>query len=249
MLMTSASEVYIEGTIGDPVVWVRHWLADRNDELLAEVRSRTALLPELRLRPADRQAVQADLIAICTEGVLRYLALTDRVLYTPAAGATETRLLVHALRTEHQIISRHIHDLSAANAADRMSEAAHAVATVLAACLEVQRAVLLPALAVLPGVDLASLAQDLDTLLDGGELDKPSVLDVREMPHGQRLPSVFGLYARLAPGESFVLVNSHDPRRLRHEFDTAYPGRVSWEYLETGPAQWRVRIGPLPESG
>lgn len=54
---------------------------------------------------------------------------------------------------------------------------------------------------------------------------------------------VFGSYARLAPGESFLLVSDHDPKTLRRLFAATYPGQVEWEYLEAGPAQWWVRIG------
>jgi uncharacterized protein (DUF2249 family) len=45
------------------------------------------------------------------------------------------------------------------------------------------------------------------------------------------------------PGESFVLVNNHDPKPLRREFQAAYPDRFGWDYLEAGPERWRVRIG------
>jgi hypothetical protein len=55
-------------------------------------------------------------------------------------------------------------------------------------------------------------------MLARGALNTPEVLDVREIPHGRRHPRIFGIYARLAPGESFVLVNNHDPKPLRREF-------------------------------
>jgi hypothetical protein len=78
--------------------------------------------------------------------------------------------------------------------------------------------VLVPVLAVLPGVDLQTLVEDVETMLARGALNTPEVLDVREIPHGRRHPRIFGIYARLAPGESFVLVNDHDPKPLRREF-------------------------------
>jgi len=65
----------------------------------------------------------------------------------------------------------------------------------------------------------------------------------REIPQGRRHPRIFGIYARLTPGESFVLVNNHDPKPLRREFQAAYPDRFGWDYLEAGPERWRVRIG------
>ena len=68
-------------------------------------------------------------------------------------------------------------------------------------------------------------------------------LDVRPVPKPQRHPLIFDRFSRLASGEAFVLVNSHNPRHLREEFERDHPGRYSWEYLETGPTAWRVRIG------
>ena len=47
----------------------------------------------------------------------------------------------------------------------------------------------------------------------------------------------------LAPGEAFILVNSHDPKPLRREFEVIHPGAISWDYLQAGPEEWRVRIG------
>ena len=87
---------------------------------------------------------------------------------------------------------------------------------------------------------------NVEVLLAGGVLDVPATVDVREIPHGRRHPRIFGTYARLAPGESFVLVNNHDPKPLRREFQATYPGQFGWDYLETGPDQWRVRIQRLP---
>lgn len=241
--MTSTSDVYIEGTENDPVVQAVTWLSGRNDELLAEARAKSALLTELRLEPVDRQSAQTDIVAFCTDAALPHLIAADHALYAPSAGAIPTRLLVRALQTHHRIITDHVRDLARANTADAARAAARAVVTTLAACLEIQRSILLPALVDLPGIDLPTMARDFDTLLSGGQLEKAGELDVREVPHGQRHPRIFGSYSRLAPGESFVLVNNHDPKPLRREFDATYPGQFEWNYLETGPAQWRIRIG------
>ncbi|HEU5267801.1 MAG TPA: DUF2249 domain-containing protein, partial [Jatrophihabitans sp.] len=68
-------------------------------------------------------------------------------------------------------------------------------------------------------------------------------LDVRNVPKPQRHPLIFDRFAGLASGEAFVLVNGHDPRHLREEFERDHPGQYRWEYLETGPMAWRIRIG------
>jgi uncharacterized protein (DUF2249 family)/quercetin dioxygenase-like cupin family protein len=70
-------------------------------------------------------------------------------------------------------------------------------------------------------------------------------LDVRQLPKPEKHPTIFATYAALAVGESFVLVNNHDPKHLRAEFDADHPGSYGWDYLERGPAVWRIRIGKL----
>jgi uncharacterized protein (DUF2249 family)/quercetin dioxygenase-like cupin family protein len=70
-------------------------------------------------------------------------------------------------------------------------------------------------------------------------------LDVRQLRKPEKHPTIFATYAALAVGESFVLVNNHDPRHLRAEFDADHPGSYDWEYLEKGPEVWRIRISKL----
>ncbi|WP_243094112.1 DUF2249 domain-containing protein [Thermus thalpophilus] len=67
-------------------------------------------------------------------------------------------------------------------------------------------------------------------------------LDVRSIPPRERHPRIFGVFDGLAPGESFVLVNDHDPKPLYYQFQAEWPGAFAWEYLEAGPEVWRVRI-------
>ncbi len=70
-------------------------------------------------------------------------------------------------------------------------------------------------------------------------------LDVRPLRKAEKHPAIFDTFDALAVGESFVLVNNHDPRHLRDEFDTEYPGGYGWEYLEDGPEAWRIQITRL----
>jgi uncharacterized protein (DUF2249 family)/quercetin dioxygenase-like cupin family protein len=70
-------------------------------------------------------------------------------------------------------------------------------------------------------------------------------LDVRQLRKPDKHPTIFATYAALAVGESFVLVNNHDPKHLRQEFEADHPDSYGWEYLEKGPAVWRIRITKL----
>lgn len=68
-------------------------------------------------------------------------------------------------------------------------------------------------------------------------------LDVRALPPAQRHSLIFETYHRLGQGESFVLVNDHDPKPLYYQFDAEHEGQFTWNYEEQGPETWRVRIG------
>jgi uncharacterized protein (DUF2249 family) len=68
------------------------------------------------------------------------------------------------------------------------------------------------------------------------------ILDVRVIPPREKHPTIFHTFAFLKPGESFVLVNDHDPKPLRSQFELQHAGEFGWEYLEQGPSLWRVEI-------
>jgi uncharacterized protein (DUF2249 family)/quercetin dioxygenase-like cupin family protein len=70
-------------------------------------------------------------------------------------------------------------------------------------------------------------------------------LDVRQLRKPDKHPTIFASYAALAVGESFILVNNHDPKHLRAEFDADHPGSYGWDYVEKGPQVWRIRISKL----
>ncbi|HEY8473154.1 MAG TPA: DUF2249 domain-containing protein [Natronosporangium sp.] len=70
-------------------------------------------------------------------------------------------------------------------------------------------------------------------------------LDVRQVRKPERHPMIFEAYRELAAGESLVLVNDHDPRHLREEFEADHAGSYRWEYLTTEPGSWRIRITKL----
>lgn len=71
------------------------------------------------------------------------------------------------------------------------------------------------------------------------------VLDIRcEIPR-RRHELIFETYGNLDAGTGFVLVNDHDPKPLRYQFEAEHSGEFTWDYLEEGPEVWRVRIGRL----
>ena len=76
----------------------------------------------------------------------------------------------------------------------------------------------------------------------GSDAEEPD-LDMRQVDHAQRHGLIFTAYRALRPGAGFVLVNDHDPRPLRYQFEAQYSGEFTWDYLQAGPMLWRVRIG------
>lgn len=70
-------------------------------------------------------------------------------------------------------------------------------------------------------------------------------LDVRVIPPRDKHPTIFQRFAALSPGESFVLVNDHDPKPLRYQFEAEHQGAFGWTYLEQGPDVWRVQIAKV----
>jgi uncharacterized protein (DUF2249 family) len=67
-------------------------------------------------------------------------------------------------------------------------------------------------------------------------------IDVRTIRPPERHPLIFKTFNELAPGESFTLVNDHDPKPLYYQFAAELAGKFRWDYLEKGPV-WRVEIG------
>lgn len=73
-------------------------------------------------------------------------------------------------------------------------------------------------------------------------------LDVRDIPKPQRHPLIFERFAKLAVGESFVLVNNHDPRHLHDEFERDQPGTYGWDYECREHALYRIRISRVADA-
>ncbi|MEO6929735.1 MAG: DUF2249 domain-containing protein [Casimicrobiaceae bacterium] len=68
-------------------------------------------------------------------------------------------------------------------------------------------------------------------------------LDVRHLVPRERHSTIFNTWESLPSGTSFVLINDHDPKPLYYQFDAEHSGQFTWDYIESGPDTWRVRIG------
>ena len=72
-----------------------------------------------------------------------------------------------------------------------------------------------------------------------------SLLDVRNMPPRERHPKIFAAFDGLREGETFELVNDHDPKPLYYQFMHERSDQFKWKYEEEGPEVWRVSIGKV----
>jgi uncharacterized protein (DUF2249 family)/quercetin dioxygenase-like cupin family protein len=70
-------------------------------------------------------------------------------------------------------------------------------------------------------------------------------LDLRQTPRDRRHMIVFHAFDRLPVGESFFIVNDHDPRPLRAQMEELLPGELSWAYELKGPYQFRIKVSRI----
>jgi len=75
--------------------------------------------------------------------------------------------------------------------------------------------------------------------------DADTLFDVRPIPCRVKHGLIFQRWLDLPVGRHFVLLNDHDPVPLLYQFEAEFPGAVSWEYLERGPEDFRVKITKL----
>ena len=70
-----------------------------------------------------------------------------------------------------------------------------------------------------------------------------AIVDVRALHPRERHPLIFATLRKLDAGESFELVNDHDPNPLRAHLESDENTTYSWTVLEDGPQIWRIAIG------
>lgn len=73
-------------------------------------------------------------------------------------------------------------------------------------------------------------------------------LDLRQTPRERRHSTVFYAFDTLAVGESFLLVNDHDPRPLHAQMEQRRPGKLTWDYEVQGPNEFRIKISRIAPS-
>jgi uncharacterized protein (DUF2249 family) len=71
------------------------------------------------------------------------------------------------------------------------------------------------------------------------------VMDVRTIPCSVKHGLILKTWRELPVGDHFILLNDHDPVPLRNQFEAECPGAFAWDYLERGPADFRIKLTKL----
>lgn len=69
-----------------------------------------------------------------------------------------------------------------------------------------------------------------------------NILDVTSLEPRLKHPTIFARFDELAPGESLILHNDHDPRPLYYQLVSQRGDIFTWEYLEQGPEVYKIKI-------
>ncbi len=78
-------------------------------------------------------------------------------------------------------------------------------------------------------------------------VDNNKVMDVRPIPCSIKHGLILKTWRELPVGDHFILLNDHDPVPLWYQFQAEFPGAFSWDYVERGPEDFRVKITKLRE--
>ncbi|MGD8739983.1 MAG: DUF2249 domain-containing protein [Desulfobacterales bacterium] len=71
---------------------------------------------------------------------------------------------------------------------------------------------------------------------------KIETLDLRPLPPPERHAKIFETWNSLESGETMKIINDHDPKPLRYQFEAEQSGKFAWEYEQQGPVDWIVNI-------
>jgi uncharacterized protein (DUF2249 family) len=67
-------------------------------------------------------------------------------------------------------------------------------------------------------------------------------LDLRPIMPFERHEKIFEMWDALSSGETLRITNDHDPKPLHYQFEAEYKGQYEWEYEQSGPKDWVVKI-------
>lgn len=72
-----------------------------------------------------------------------------------------------------------------------------------------------------------------------------ATVNATEYPPHLKHKVIFETFDNLQPSEAMLLINDHDPKPLRFQFESMHANQYTWEYIEQGPVTFQVKIGKL----
>ncbi|MCM3634586.1 DUF2249 domain-containing protein [Paenibacillus camelliae] len=69
-----------------------------------------------------------------------------------------------------------------------------------------------------------------------------ATINATEYPPHLKHKVIFETFNKLNAGEAMLLINDHDPKPLRFQFESMYEGQYDWEYVQQGPTLFQVKI-------
>jgi uncharacterized protein (DUF2249 family) len=210
----------------------------RNAVLAKELRTLTAGVVD-GARSGDYDLALSDLTTWFSTELLPHAHAEEIALYSAGSLLEDTRLLVDGMLAEHRALESLVADLAHASDPFTVTATTSAAQALVTVHLAKENDLLLPALDA-AAVDLGAAVSGMREIIGGKSV--PAELDVRSLPHSGRHEIIFGRLDQLLPGDTFVILNAHDPKPLWYQTQALWPGRFAWNYLEAGPLQWRVEI-------
>ncbi|MCL5947594.1 MAG: DUF2249 domain-containing protein [Actinobacteria bacterium] len=219
--------------------------------LVDGVTRRVEMLAKTVAADGNFQPVAAELIAYLTSDVSPHASAEERTLYQAAETVAGLDGTVSEMTEEHCLLANYIEQLTHASNGETSVVHASNINSLFSMHVDKENDELLPILRDSKKVDLAGLLHQMHHLMEtadtNGDLQQDRELDVRNLVPATRHETIFAEYNALSPGESFILINDHDPKPLYYQFEAEHAGNYTWDYLETGPKVWRVRIGATGE--
>lgn len=229
-------------------------ITNHHAELQSQVKAKVEKVITAAREGSPHGVSVAELNALLATDIVPHARAEEDVLYAAATSAN-LRPLVTGMIFEHETLLGLAAELSTAPTAIDAAGVARAIREIFVGHVRRENELLLPALAVDSSVDLVALLPVMEERFNGYQnpsrplpmaglkLSADGELDIRDEAPARRHELIFQTYAQTPIGETFILVNDHDPKPLYYQFEAEKAGKFSWEYLESGPKVWRVRIG------
>lgn len=227
-------------------------IRDHHARLASDLQAHVDLLMEDVATGRDYRGSAAAVVAVLEEQILPHAAAEEQTIYPLASRRDDLRTLIEAMIGEHRYLQSAIATLRSTTGGTAAAAGAESISALFRLHAAKENDYVLPALAADPSVDLGEALGGMHALLESADPNGPTskperpgdnaVLDVRSLPPAGRHQLIFSTFDSLTPGESFELVNDHDPKPLRYQLAAEHPDEFSWDYLEAGPTAWRVRI-------